>query len=201
MVDDSVGWPCLRFDNPKVRTEQLIPLSAKAAAAIRAQQDHVLERWPDGSPWLFPGIIDNPDGAKPYAHGSLSQPARPTGRRRIDVRDEAGQPVRVHAHQFRHTVGTRLINAGVPQHVIQKLLGHYAGDPVKREHQFPSGGFLVEAGEEPVEDLLAAHLALGGGVVALSLEGGAELDGGLTKKVHDSQIDSKWQSRSTGRAQ
>jgi Phage integrase family len=40
------------------------------------------------------------------------------------VRDEAGQPVRVHAHQFRHTVGTRLINAGVPQHVIQRLLGH-----------------------------------------------------------------------------
>ena len=40
------------------------------------------------------------------------------------MHDEAGQPVRVHAHQFRHTVGTRLINAGVPQHVIQKLLGH-----------------------------------------------------------------------------
>ncbi len=32
--------------------------------------------------------------------------------------------MRVHAHQFRHTVGTRLINAGVPQHVVQKLLGH-----------------------------------------------------------------------------
>ena len=32
--------------------------------------------------------------------------------------------MRIHAHQFRHTVGTRLINAGVPQHVIQKLLGH-----------------------------------------------------------------------------
>ncbi len=42
----------------------------------------------------------------------------------IDVRDEAGQPVRVHAHQFRLTVGTRLIKSGVPQHVIQKLLGH-----------------------------------------------------------------------------
>ena len=27
-------------------------------------------------------------------------------------------------HQFRHTLGTRLINSGVPQHVVQKLLGH-----------------------------------------------------------------------------
>ena len=27
-------------------------------------------------------------------------------------------------HQLRHTLGTRLINADVPQHVIQRLLGH-----------------------------------------------------------------------------
>jgi len=32
--------------------------------------------------------------------------------------------VRVTAHQFRHTLGTRLINTGVPQHVIGRLLGH-----------------------------------------------------------------------------
>ncbi len=123
IIEDSVGWPCLCFANAKVRTEQLIPLSAKAAATIRAQQAHVLERWPGGSPWLFPGIEDNGDGSKPYAHGTLSgQLGR--WQKAIGVRDEAGQPVRVHAHQFRHTVGTRLINAGVPQHVIQKLLGH-----------------------------------------------------------------------------
>lgn len=30
----------------------------------------------------------------------------------------------VTAHQYRHTLGTRLINAGVPQHVVQKMLGH-----------------------------------------------------------------------------
>lgn len=70
--EDSVGGPCLRFDNAKVGTEQLIPLSPKATEAIRAQQDHVRRRWPGGSPWLFPGILDNIDGTKPYAHGSLS---------------------------------------------------------------------------------------------------------------------------------
>ena len=32
--------------------------------------------------------------------------------------------VRVTSHQFRHTLGTRLINAGVPQHVVQRVLGH-----------------------------------------------------------------------------
>ena len=27
-------------------------------------------------------------------------------------------------HQFRHTLGTRLINGGVPQHIVQRMLGH-----------------------------------------------------------------------------
>jgi len=123
IVNDSVGGACLRFDNSKVAVEQVIPISNKAANAVRAQQDHVRSRWPNGSPWLFPGIADNSDGNKPYAHGSLSHQLG-TWQKAIDVRDEAGQPVRVHAHQFRHTVGTRLINAGVPEHVIQRLLGH-----------------------------------------------------------------------------
>jgi len=123
IIEDSVGWPCLRFTNSKVSAEQLIPLSAMAAETIRAQQALVRASWPDGSPWLFPGILKNPDGTKPYAHSSISgQLGR--WQKAIDVRDETGQPVRVHAHQFRHTVGTRLINAGVPQHIIQKLLGH-----------------------------------------------------------------------------
>ena len=54
VLTDSSGWPCLRFEAVKVRAEQLIPLSARAAAAIRAQQDYVCQRWPAGSPWLFP---------------------------------------------------------------------------------------------------------------------------------------------------
>ena len=123
IVDDSVGWPCLRFPNQKMRADQLIPLSAKAAAAIRDQQDHVRAQWPKGSPWLFPGLVDNPDGVKPYAYGTLAGQLR-RWQAAIDLRDEAGVEVRVTPHRFRHTVGTRLINSGVPQHVVQKLLGH-----------------------------------------------------------------------------
>ena len=123
VLTDSSGWPCLRFEAVKVRAEQLIPLSAKAAAAIAAQQDHVRERWPAGSPWLFPGTASNQDGSKPYSHSAFSQQLR-RWQRAIGLRDEAGQPVTVTGHQFRHTLGTRLINSGVPQHVVQKLLGH-----------------------------------------------------------------------------
>jgi integrase len=58
-----------------------------------------------------------------YSHRTFArQLAR--WQRVIDQRDQAGQPVTATGHQFRHTLGTRLINSGVPQHVMQKLPGH-----------------------------------------------------------------------------
>lgn len=123
VLDDSAGWPCLRFEATKVRAELLVPLSAKAAAAIRAQQQLVRQRWPGGSPWLFPGITGNDDGSKPYSHSTFTRQLA-HWQRVIGLRDEAGQPVTVTAHQFRHTLGTRLINGGVPQHIVQRVLGH-----------------------------------------------------------------------------
>ena len=123
VFQDSTGWPCLRFEATKVRAEQMVPLSARAAAVIAAQQAYVREHWPSGSPWLFPGLNGNDDGAKPYVHSVLGAQLR-RWEKAIDLRDQAGQEVRVTGHQFRHTLGTRLINSGVPQHVVQKLLGH-----------------------------------------------------------------------------
>src|SRR5450755_3684142 len=43
---------------------------------------------------------------------------------RIGLHDKTGCPTTVTVHRLRHTFGTRLINSGVPQHVIQRLLGH-----------------------------------------------------------------------------
>ena len=59
---------------------------------------------------------------------------------------------------------------------------------------------LTEEGEEGVEDLLAGNLALALGVVALLLEGGRN-SMVVTKSGQDSQMDSKWQFMSTGRAE
>ena len=123
IIEDSAGWPCLRYFNTKMATEQLVPLSTTAAEAIRTQQRHLLDRWPDTSPVLFPAPRSNPDATRPFSYATLrGRLAR--WQQDIDLRDDTGQPVRVTAHQFRHTLGTRLINTGVPQHVIQRLLGH-----------------------------------------------------------------------------
>jgi integrase len=111
VLEDSTGWPCLRFMATKVRAEQLVPLSAKAAAAICSQQGYVREHWPTGSPWLFPGLTGNEDGSKPYSHSYFSQQLA-HWQEVIDLHDKTGEPVRVTAHQFRHV--------GDPSHKLRR---------------------------------------------------------------------------------
>jgi integrase len=123
LVADSGGGPCLRFLNAKMGAEQLVPLSAKAATAVRDQQKHLRHRWPNGPAFLFPAPQSNPDGLRPFAYGTLRMRLA-RWQADIDLRDENGRPFRFSAHRFRHTLGTRLINQGVPQHVVQRILGH-----------------------------------------------------------------------------
>lgn len=123
IINDSSGWPCLRYHNTKMAAEQLIPLSATAAETIRAQQQHLQQRWPNGPAMLFPAVNSNPDGDRAFSYVTLRE-RFVRWQHDIGLHDETGQPITVTPHQFRHTLGTRLINQGVPQHVIQRLLGH-----------------------------------------------------------------------------
>jgi integrase len=86
-------------------------------------------------------------------------------------------------HQLRHTYATALVNSGVSLQALMALLGHYAGDLVKPAVVVGLGRVFVESGEEAVEDLLPADLSLAGSVVALGLQGGPELDGGLEERA------------------
>jgi integrase len=123
VIDDSVGWPCLRFFNHKMAAEQMIPLSSAAAQAIRDQQTHLQARFDVPPPVLFPADNANPDGIRSMSYGTLRDRLS-RWERDIGLHDEFGRPVVVTAHQFRHTLGTRMINQGVPQHIVQKMLGH-----------------------------------------------------------------------------
>lgn len=120
VVTDSAGWPCLRFNSRKMRAEHLLPLSPRAVEAIRSQQRHVTENDAQALAWLFPSRSD-PNLPLPY---DTFRQAFGDWQRRIGLHDESGRLIRVTPHQLRHTLGTRLINSGVPQHVIQRLLGH-----------------------------------------------------------------------------
>ena len=49
-----------------------------------------------------------------------------------EIVDRQGKVFRFHAHAFRHTVGTKMINNGVPQHIVQKFLGHESPEMTSR---------------------------------------------------------------------
>jgi integrase len=94
IIDDSVGWPCLKFFNSKMKGEQLVPLSETAAEAIRSQQAHLRQRWDDPPPRLFPSPHCNPDGTRPFSDATFRSRLN-AWQRTIDLHDQAGQRVQV----------------------------------------------------------------------------------------------------------
>jgi integrase len=125
---DSTGAPCLLYHDYKGRRDAIVPVSDIAAAAIRDQQRVVAQEHPE-SPWLFPRPGSNADGSRHYTTGTFNERLT-RWMQACGVKDAAGEPVTVSSHQFRHTLATRMLNLGVPQHIVQQMLGHARADTV-----------------------------------------------------------------------
>jgi integrase len=142
-VTDADGAPYLRYYNTKMKREALVPIDDELRAMISAQHDRVRLQWPDGTPVLFPRPQTNLPGTRAVG-GSTYRGALYCWLADCNIRDEHGTPVHLTPHQWRHTLGTVLINRDVPQHVVQKILdhdspamtAHYArlSDKTVREH-------------------------------------------------------------------
>jgi integrase len=120
---DASGAPYLAWINHKIQQRPaFFPISEALATDIAAQQNRVRELFADQSPWLFPAKNANLKGSKSMGSGGWQQQLAAW----LDAINlvHQGQPTKITAHRFRHTVGTRLINADVPQHVVQHLLDH-----------------------------------------------------------------------------
>src|SRR6478752_6160066 len=85
----------------------------------RRNTDH----WPDGTRILFPRPTKNIDGHHPIS-SSTYRMALQRWLDACDIRDEHGHRVHLTPHQWRHTLGTRLINRDVPQEVVRRILDH-----------------------------------------------------------------------------
>lgn len=123
MVRDGEGHPYLRYLNHKMQRTAFVPLDERLVGAVKAQQDRVLARYPQGCPRLFPQANMNPDGSKPVGHTTWFNRTQ-EWLEAVQLVDEHSRPVRFKAHQWRHTFATRLINLDVPQHIVQRLLDH-----------------------------------------------------------------------------
>ena len=122
IVVDQHNAPYLRYFNRKMKREALVPISEEIAAAIRARCQLVRDEYSPRAV-LLPRPRNNPDGLWPTSQ-AVAQSALQRWIAECSVVDENGLPVHVTAHQFRHTLGTRLINYDVPQEVVRKLLDH-----------------------------------------------------------------------------
>lgn len=124
VVRDADGAPYLRYDNHKMKREALVPIDEEVEAGINAQRQRVLDRSPEGAcPYLFPAEKANSNGQRHYADTTYRTKLK-RWLQACDVRDERGRPIRVQPHQWRHTLGTRLINKDVPQEVVRRILDH-----------------------------------------------------------------------------
>jgi integrase len=123
LAGDADGAPYLRYHNHKMQREALVPIDEELQQLIAQQQRRVLDRWPSGVPVLFPRPLANPDGQLPIGSGTY-RGALYRWLDRCDIRDEHGRPVHLTPHQWRHTLGTRLINHDVPQEVVRRILDH-----------------------------------------------------------------------------
>ncbi|MCX5163726.1 tyrosine-type recombinase/integrase [Streptomyces sp. NBC_00264] len=124
ITHDDTGAPYLTWVNHKIHGRiAFFPISQALADKVAAQQKRVQARFPAGSRFLFPGWTANLNGSKAVSD-TWCRKQMETWLERIRLIDEHGRPARVTFHQFRHTLGTRLINANVPQHIVQQLLDH-----------------------------------------------------------------------------
>jgi integrase len=123
IASDADGAPYLRYFNHKMKREALVPIDEDLHRLIGEQQQQVLQQWPSGPPWLFPRPTKNLDGQAPTS-SSTYRLALYRWLHHCDVQDEHGHPVHFTPHQWRHTLGTRMINRDVPQEVVRRILDH-----------------------------------------------------------------------------
>src|ERR1019366_8339198 len=100
----------------------LVPIDGELHQLI-VQQQRELQHWPSQVPVLFPRPTANLHGREPI-DGSAYRPALYRWLKLCDIRDEHGRPIKLVPHQWRHTLGTTLINKDVPQEVVRRILDH-----------------------------------------------------------------------------
>jgi integrase len=156
VVTDADGAAYLRYYNHKMKREALVPIDEQLHAFIAEQRRDVAARWPDTARLLFPRPTKNIDGTQPLGSHTYRL-ALYRWLRRCDIHDEHGKPIHLTPHQWRHTLGTTLINRDVPQEVVRRLLdhespqmtGHYARlhDATVRRHWEQARKVNIEGAE------------------------------------------------------
>lgn len=136
LLQDTAGDWFLRYYQFKMKKEVTIPISREIVLIIQEQARYLKKHIPKGFDYLFcsnggaqlPGYNPVPRVMTrkrlPFYLNKLAK--------KHNIIDSNGKLWHFQTHQFRHTVGTRMINNGVPQHIIQRYLGHESPEMTAR---------------------------------------------------------------------
>jgi hypothetical protein len=123
---DSEGQWRIQFMRWKTKKEDSLPISKELANVIQEQQRYIQTNFGTEFQYLFCGrksISNFVPEPKVMSSGSFIKHLIKLAKN-YEIKDSSGKIWSFQTHQFRHTVGTRMINAGVPQNIIQRYLGH-----------------------------------------------------------------------------
>jgi integrase len=120
ICDDKHEW-YLRCYQSKTHREHVVPLvDEEVIGAIQAQQQEIRARWGKECPYLFPAPSSH---CSPYRQHTFATQLNKWAVE-CQILDRNQQLYRFTSHQFRHTLGMRLLNEDVPLEVVGRLLGH-----------------------------------------------------------------------------
>lgn len=138
---DSAGDWWLNYYQFKMKKDHIIIISRELAGVIQAQQNYIRNNLDSSFEYLFCGRSMGSKRFMPLNKPMCPKPFTNFLKRLIianNICTASGTPWNLTAHQFRHSVGTRMINNDVPQHgifggnnssqkmphIIQRYLGH-----------------------------------------------------------------------------
>ncbi|HEY9659570.1 MAG TPA: tyrosine-type recombinase/integrase [Allocoleopsis sp.] len=132
---DSQGDWWLKSYSFKMKTTSSKPISRPLATIVQAQQAYIRQHLSPDYPYLFCANRTAAGAKGKLLNGQFRPKPKPPQRMGLaralnllatekKICDASGQQWHFQPHQFRHTVGTTQINNGVPQHIVQRYLGH-----------------------------------------------------------------------------
>ncbi len=115
---DKDGSPWIHYYMPKMHKEHRVPTSQEVVDAVNSQLS-IAADIPDPQKEKY--LFRNRKGLLQYQR--VTSELRKLSKK-VPITDSNNDIYYINFHQFRHTVGTRMINSGVPITSVQKYLGH-----------------------------------------------------------------------------
>lgn len=127
---DAQGDYFIKYYQFKMKKDHVVPISKELVTVIREQQEAVRSEFSSKNELLFPTPRVQPCGKRAYpragsawSKGTLMKNLNALANE-FNITGPDGSIYHFSFHKFRHTTATRMINNGVPQHIVQRYLGH-----------------------------------------------------------------------------